>query len=247
MNVQPRTWFKTGLNISGNYTLSNTAQDGSSTGFVNPFFFTRNVGPIYPVYAHNMTTGEYLIDAATKARFWDLGNMGGQNLGLSNRPSGAFGGRHALAETLLDEELFRRTAVSARNYQEITFLRDLKFTNNLALDYQIQNSNSYDNTVVGDGAPGGRSQKTSASNLAFIASQLLNYGKNFDAHRVDVLLGHESFNQMNTSVNGFKQGQTVSGNTELGNFTTINSTGSSVDRYKIESFFSRLNYDYEGK
>lgn len=247
VNVQPRTWFKTGLNISGNYTLSNTAQDGGSTSFVNPFFFTRNVGPIYPVYAHNMTTGQYLIDPATGEKFWDLGNMGSAGLGLSNRPSGAFAGRHALAETRLDEELFRRTAVSARNYQEITFLRDFKFTNNLAIDYQIQGSNSYDNTVVGDGAPGGRSQKTSATNLGFIASQLLNYGRNFDAHRVDLLLGHESFNQMNTSVNGFKQGQTVSGNTELGNFTTINSTGSSVDRYKIESYFSRLNYDYEGK
>lgn len=247
VNVQPRTWLKTGLNMSGIYSLSNTAQDGSSTGFVNPFFFTRNIGPVYPVYAHNMTTGEYLIDPATGQPFWDLGNMGSLGLGLSNRPSGAFAGRHALAETTLDEELFRRTTVGARNYIDITFLKDFKFTNNLALDYQIQNNNSYDNTVVGDGAPGGRSQKTSLTNQAFIASQLLNYAKDINAHKLDVLLGHESFNQMNTNVNGFKQGQTVSGNVELGNFTTINSTGSVVDRYTIESFFSRLNYDYNGK
>ncbi|HKH62964.1 MAG TPA: hypothetical protein VKA49_19120, partial [Flavitalea sp.] len=144
-------------------------------------------------------------------------------------------------------ELFRRTSVSARNYMEFTFLKDFKFTNNLAVDYQIQNNNSYDNTVVGDGAPAGRSQKTSITNLGFIASQLLNYGKTFNEHRIDVLLGHESFDQMNTNVNGFKQGQTVSGNVELGNFTTINSTGSTVDEYKIESFFSRLNYDFDGK
>ena len=247
VNVQPKTWLKTGLNMSGNYSLSNTAQDGSSTGFVNPFFFTRNIGPVYPVYAHNMTTGQYLIDPATGEKFWDLGNLGSSGLGLSNRPSGAFGGRHALAETTLDEELFKRTSASARNYVDITFLKDFKFTNNLAVDYQIQNNNSYDNTVVGDGAPAGRSQKTSITNLAFIASQLLNYGKTLNQHRIDVLLGHESFNQSNTNVNGFKQGQTVSGNVELGNFTTINSTGSTVDEYKIESFFSRLNYDFDGK
>ncbi|MBC7829872.1 MAG: SusC/RagA family TonB-linked outer membrane protein [Chitinophagaceae bacterium] len=246
VNVQPKTWLKTGLNISGNYSLSNTAQDGGSTNFVNPFFFSRNVGPIYPVYAHNMTTGQYLIDPATGKQFWDLGNMGGAS-GVPNRTSGGFAGRHALAETLLDEELFRRTSVSARNYQEITFLKNFKFTNNLSVDYQIQNNNSYDNNVVGDGAPAGRSQKTSVSNLGFVASQLLNYGKTLGVHRVDALFGHESFNQMNTNVNGFKQGQTVSGNVELGNFTTINSTGSFVDRYKIESYFSRLNYDYEGK
>jgi TonB-dependent SusC/RagA subfamily outer membrane receptor len=39
VNVQPKTWFKTGLNISGNYSISNTANDAGSTNFVNPFFF----------------------------------------------------------------------------------------------------------------------------------------------------------------------------------------------------------------
>lgn len=246
VNVQPRTWLKTGLSISGNYSLSNTAQDSGSTSLVNPFYFTRNIGPIYPVYAHNMRTGEYLIDPVTGQKFWDLGNMGGIS-GVPNRTSGAFAGRHALGETILNEELFRRTSVSARNYQEITFLNDFRFTNNLSVDYQIQNNNSYANAVVGDGAPVGRSQKESISNAAFVASQLLNYAKTFNIHRVDALIGHESFNQMNTVVNGFKQGQIVSGNFELGNFSTVNSTGSYVDRYKIESYFSRLNYDYDGK
>jgi hypothetical protein len=60
VNVQPTNWLKAGLNVAGNYTFSNTARDDGSTSFVNPFFFSRNIGPIYPVYAHNMTTGEYL-------------------------------------------------------------------------------------------------------------------------------------------------------------------------------------------
>ncbi|MFX5521720.1 hypothetical protein ABTD78_20885, partial [Acinetobacter baumannii] len=88
----------------------NTASDGGSTNFVNPFFYSRNIGPIYPVYAHDMTTGAYLIDPTTGMRFWDLGNMGGA-MGVPNRPSGAFAGRHALAETTLNEQYFRRTVV----------------------------------------------------------------------------------------------------------------------------------------
>ncbi len=245
VNVNPLPWLKTGLNVSGNFSTSNTAADGGSTSFVNPFFYSRNQGPIYPVYAHNMTTGAYLLDA-TGNRFWDLGNMGGTQ-GVPNRPSGGFAGRHALAETSLNEQNFRRSAISARNYVDITFLRDFKFTNNISIDYQGQYDGSYENTLVGDGAPAGRSSRDFGSNMGFVLSQLLNYGKKFGDHRVDVLLGHESFNQRQEALGGFKQGQSLSGNTELGNFTTINSSTSSVDRYRIESYFSRVNYDYKGK
>ncbi|MBC7652639.1 MAG: SusC/RagA family TonB-linked outer membrane protein [Deinococcales bacterium] len=245
VNVQPKTWLKTGLNISGNYTTSNTARDGGSTNFVNPFFFSRNVGPIYPVYAHNMTTGALLLDG-TGNKFWDLGNMGGTS-GVPNRPSGGFGGRHALAETILNEQIFRRTVVSARSYVDVTFLKDFKFSNTFSVDFQNAYSSAYDNTLVGDGAPAGRSQKDGSSVTGFLLNQILSYGKSFGDHRIDALAAHESYNEIQSNINGFKQGQSLSGNTELGNFTTINSTGSSIDRYRIESYFSRLNYSYRGK
>lgn len=246
LNVQPLSWFKTGLNISGNHSISNTASDGGSTSFVNPFFYSRNIGPIYPVYAHNMTTGEYLLDGTGK-RFWDLGNMGGTS-GVPNRPSGGFAGRHALAETVLNEQNFRRTVVSARQYADITFLRDFKFTNNVSVDFQNQYDGSFENTLVGDGAPAGRSDRTTSMSTGLVLSQILNYGRRIgSSHRIDALIGHESFNQFDQGQRGFKQGQSLSGNTELNNFTTINSATSYLDRYRIESFFSRVNYDFKGK
>jgi TonB-linked SusC/RagA family outer membrane protein len=245
VNINPLPWLKTGLNVSGNFSSSNTASDGGSTSFVNPFFYSRNIGPIYPVYAHNMTTGAFLLDG-TGNRFWDLGNMGGSQ-GVPNRPSGGFAGRHALAETSLNEQNFNRSVVSARSYVDITFLKNFKFTNNISVDFQGQYESSYENTLVGDGAPAGRSSRDYGSNMGVILSQLLNYGKKLGDHRVDVLVGHESFNQRQEALGGFKQGQSLSGNTELGNFTTINSSTSSLDRYTIESFLSRVNYDYKGK
>jgi TonB-linked SusC/RagA family outer membrane protein len=247
VNVQPVKWLKTGLNISGNHSISNTARDGGSTNFVNPFFFSRNVGPIYPVFAHNMTTGEFLIDPTTGQKFWDLGNFGGTNLGIPNRPSGGFAGRHALGETTLNSQLFSRTVASVRSSTDIFFLKHFKFTNNVSVDFQYQGDNSFDNPVVGDGAPAGRSSRQFTSNVGLIASQLLNYNNTFGSHGLDVLVGHENFNQRQTDLNGFKQGLSLSGNTELGNFTTINSLNSSLDRYTIESYFSRLNYNYQGK
>ena len=158
VNVQPISWLKTGLNLSANYTESNITLDTGNTSLDNPFYFIRNIGPIYPVYAHDMTTGAYLIDSTTGQRFWDLGNSGGA-LGVPNRTSGGLAGRHPLAEARLDQELIQRTSVSARSYQEISFNENFKFTNNLSIDYQGQTNNSFNNPLVGEGAPIGRSQK----------------------------------------------------------------------------------------
>ncbi len=247
VNVQPKDWIRTGLNLGGNHSVSNTARDGGSTSFVNPFFFSRNIGPIYPVFAHNMTTGEYLIDPATGQRFWDLGNLGSSGLGIPNRPSGGFAGRHALAETTLNEQLFTRTTVSARSATDFFFLKNFKFTNNISVDFEYQGDESFENTLVGDGAPAGRSRRRFQSSTGFIASQLLNYNNEFGNHSIDVLVGHESYNQKDTDVNGFKQGQSLSGNSELNNFTTINSLTSALDRYRIESYLSRANYNFKEK
>ncbi|MBX2926767.1 MAG: SusC/RagA family TonB-linked outer membrane protein [Saprospiraceae bacterium] len=247
VNVQPKEWLRTGLNLSGNHSISNTARDAGSTSFVNPFFFSRNIGPIFPVYAHNMTTGEYLIDPATGQRFWDLGNFGNSGLGIPNRPGSGFAGRHGLAETTLNSQLFTRTVVSARSTTDLFFLKNFKFSNNLAVDFEYQADNSFENTLVGDGAPAGRSRRQFGSTTGLIASQLLTYTKDIKDHNIDILIGHESFNQRGTDLNGFKQGQSLSGNTELNNFTTINSLTSALDFYRIESYLSRANYNYKDK
>jgi TonB-linked SusC/RagA family outer membrane protein len=247
VNVNPLEWLKTGLNLNSNYSEFNISSDG--TGIVNPFTFTRNIGPIYPYYAHNMTTGDYVLDALGN-RIWDLGNFQNSPTGIANgirnRP-GTTSGRHAPAELLLNDNGSTRWVLGARWTTEITFLRNFKFTNNVSIDFQSQNDFSYENTLVGDGAPAGRSSKAAGTTRGFTANQLLNFNKKFGAHNVDVLVGHENYDQYDTDLNGFKQGQSLTGNTELGNFTTINSLGSSVDRYRIESFFSRVTYDYNSK
>lgn len=247
VNVRPLSWLKTGLNLTGNFSKFNTASEG--TGIVNPFTFSRNIGPIYPFYAHNMTTGAFVLDANGN-KVWDLGNMQNDPLGLQNgipnRP-GTTSGRHAPAELILNDYLSRRWFIGARFNTEITFLKNFKFTNNLGVDFQSENSGTYENTLVGDGAPAGRTQKTSLTSTGVTANQLLSFTKKFRSHGIDVLVGHESFSQFETDVNGFKQGQSLTGNIEFGNFTTINSLNSSQDRNTTEGYLSRLNYDYDGK
>jgi TonB-linked SusC/RagA family outer membrane protein len=250
VNVQPKTWLKTGLSISGNHTVSNTVTDDGNF-FVNPFFFSRNIGPIYPVYAHNMTTGAYVLDPLTNERVFDLGNLGSSPVGIANgiqnRPGGGLGGRHTLAEALLNDIKLRRTGVGAVSATDIMFLKKFKFTNTIGIGFENQQDNSYENQVVGDGAPAGRSRVETSSLSNVVLTQLLNYTNQFGDHRIDALVAHESQQLKQYSLDGFKQGQTFAGITDLGNFTTINSTNSTTNKRTIESYFSRVNYDYKGK
>jgi TonB-linked SusC/RagA family outer membrane protein len=243
VNSQLRDWLRSGLNVSANVSSSESARTASSTGYVNPFFFARNIGPIFPVYAIDPATGEYILDDAGRRQY----DLGGGEFGLPNRPSGASPGRHIVAETMWNEDMFQRNVISARTFAEAKFLDHFTFTANVGIDVNAYYAGGYDNNRVGDGAPAGRARKTSTTTRVLNFNQLLNYNRSFNQHSFDVLLGHESYQWDYDYFYGFKQGLIVDGNIELVNFTTINSTTSYVHKYRSEGFFSRLNYDFDNR
>lgn len=246
VNTQPQKWIKTGLNISASINQSNQASDGSSTGYVNPFFFSRGIGPIYPIHAHNMTTGEYLLDEFGN-KIYDLGNMGGLGLGIPNRPSGAYPGRHVIEETKLNKNDFRRNTISGRAYANIYFTKWLNFATNIGADITDYNSSTYENTIVGDGAPAGRASKENQKTISYTFNQVLNFNKQFDVHNIGATVGHENYDYTYISLSGSKQGEVLQGSVEFPNFSTINSLSSSKSEHRIESYFGRVNYDFDGK
>ncbi|MBA4141265.1 MAG: SusC/RagA family TonB-linked outer membrane protein, partial [Segetibacter sp.] len=243
LNTQPLSWFRTGLNLSGIITKSKQgASESSSTGLVNPFYASRIIGPIYPVYAHSQTTGEYLLDEKGN-RIYDLGSLA--SLGLPNRPIA--GGRHAIAETRWNENTLRRNVLSGRVFGEIAFLKDFKFTTNVAADFSNSLRVRYENRTVGDGAPSGRGTRTSGNNVTFTINELLNYSRSFGNHTIEALAGHENYDATYNTLQGQRTGQIVDGVIELINFTTTSSLTSTQDNYNIESYLSRLNYSYANK
>lgn len=247
VNSRPTTWFKTGLNISGNISKANQSDGGSgnSGAIVNPFNFSRYIGPIYPVYAHNPTTGALLYDIAG-APVYDTGNLSG-SLGVPNRPSGAYAGRHVLEETLLNTNQIKRNAISARTYGEISFLKDFKFTTNVGLDVGNYFSSDYQNKIVGDGAPGGRANNTESTTTSYTIEELLNYNKRVGKHNFGALIGHNNYSYLYKYLTGARTTQIVDGNTELVNFATTTNLSSYTDTYRKEAVFTRLSYDYDSK
>lgn len=241
VNANPVKWFKTGLNIAGTVSDSNVANGlGTNAGtgsnaYNNVFFFSRNIGPIYPVYQHN-EAGDFILD-----------KNGNKIYDNANRPAGASNGRHVVQETELNENRFKKNAISARAYGEITFLKDFKFTQKINADFNNTDRSSYDNNIIGDGAPAGRATLTGINQASITATQVLNYNKVIEDHSFEFLAGHETYKFRYDYLTGSKNSQVLDGNRELVNFSTISNLNSYKDRYNLESYFTQLNYNYQGK
>ena len=77
----------------------------------------------------------------TQGYVYDLGN----SPGLPTRVYGASPGRHVVAETMWNDDLFKRTVLGARTYVDLFFLKDFKFTLNLSSDISSYNGSSFEN------------------------------------------------------------------------------------------------------
>ena len=244
LNSQLTKWFKVGTNLNFTNSSGNFASTDGSNSIVNPFFFAARMGPIFPVYAYDPAKpGAYVLDASGN-RQYDYGN--GTIPGLV-RPAGAYGGRHTIAENELSREMFSRNVFNGRAYAEVKFTDWMKLTTNYATDYTNRNDLTYQNNIIGDGAPSGRSSKDYQTNVGTTFNQLLNINKQFKDHSFEALLGHENYKLNEDNLSGQRQNQVATGNIELANFTTTTSLSSQVDNIAIESYFANFKYDYRGK
>ena len=237
VNTNPVKWFKTGTNLSGSVIVSNFPAE---SGIVNPFSFARGMGPIFPVYAINPTTGEYILDQLGN-RF-DFGNIPGVGFRPVNQ------GRHAIYENMLNIARWRRNILSGRSYADINFTKDLKFTTNIIYDVQDYQEEGFQNRFIGDGAPSGRASREITRDQSYTFNQLLSYNRRFGKHNVGALAGHENYWYQFNYFYGFRVDQLFNdGNTEFPNFATIQTLTSQTDNHRIESYLSKANYDYDGK
>jgi TonB-linked SusC/RagA family outer membrane protein len=243
LNTQMKDWFKVGANINTTVSSSNRSTADGGNSFVNPFFFTRGMAPIYPIYAPDPKNPGSFLNLENGRRRYDYGNLSA--LGISNRPQN--GGRHVLAETELNENFFRRNLMSGRTYAEFVFLKDFKFTSNVGVDVSNANSVVFGNPEIGDGAPAGRASNLFETSTSYNLSQLLTYNKTVGKHSFDGLLGHENFNFVTNKLDGSRSQQISEGNYELINFTTTTELTSQFDMRRVEGYFSRFNYDFDSR
>ncbi|MCD7938534.1 MAG: SusC/RagA family TonB-linked outer membrane protein, partial [Tannerellaceae bacterium] len=243
VNITPVNWFKAGVNISGSHHKMNFASgdpdDTSSytTHYINPFYYSRFMAPVYPVHLHDLETGDYILDA-NKQKQYDSGATYARAQNLN---------RHIVWETELDRNRRYRTSLLGQVFADVKFLND--FTLSLKGDLNTWNEERqvYNNAIIGDGAGSGRASRTIYRYKTYTFQQQLNWNRSFGAHNIDFLVGHENYSYLRSYTYAFKTNEILPNNPVLSNFTVTSSLDNYEYDYKTESYLSRLRYNYDDK
>jgi len=238
VNSSITDWLKLGANLSAASNSYNYAatDDGSIN---NPFYFSRAIAPIYPVYLRDPKTGEIVNDVLGNQRY-DYGNHLAE-FGIAR----AFNpGRHAIAETIKNKSNANRDFISARAYVDVNILPWLTFNASFSPDIQSIREEGYDNTEVGDGAPSGRYNQTWYRQVNYTTNQLLRTNNTFGKHNLEGVLGHEYYSYKYDEIYGMRNTQGFQGLYVFSNFTNISSLTSGLTESSVESYFGRANYNY---
>ncbi len=235
------------LTLGGSINTSFAEQkgpDGAGTSsIVNPFGWANDIGPIYPVYIVD-NNGNFALDA-NGDRQYDLGE-GYSEFGIQSRPYNP--GRHAVAEAILNEELDEENDVGIRLFSNFNITESIKLTLNYGRDYQDVIDSSYENNIVGDGAPSARFGEERYRRLIENFNQIITYNKTIkEKHNLDITLGHESVDRTFSEVDGFKNTQVAEGIYEFDNFSVISELSGYSSGYSLEGYFARINYNFDHK
>ncbi len=237
VNAQVSDWLKVGGNFAGTFSNGNQSQLGGSNSFRNAFRFTRGMGPIYPIYAHDPVTGAFILDENGN-RVFDLDD---------NRPSGASTGRHVIVERQNDVDFDEITTLNLKTFADISLMENLSLRVNLSYEDENYYNTFFWNKIIGDGAPDGLGFKQYVRTKRIGFNQLLNYMWSFDDHNFEFLVGHENQELTIDDLNGTRTVQIADGNLELINFVNTTELVSQVDGETEDSYFGRVNYNYNQK
>lgn len=239
VNTEATSYLKMGINMDASFSVRNDVTSGGSATS-NPFYYTRNMGPIYPVYWYDVNTGALMKDANGNPMLdW------GTPAQMGTRPYA--GNSNLLGSLELDERSNRRFNGNLAPYVAISLHKNLTFKSTIAVNIWEDNATTYQNSLFGD-ASGvkGRSTKTFDRQLSLTFNQVLNWNKKFNDHSVNVLVGHENYRLRYDFVSATRTGFLFPNSTELtSGSVTEGQPSSGVDNLTLESYFASANYSFK--
>ncbi len=238
LEQEVNTWLRVGFNAAYANSKQATTNEQNSA-YQNPFNFTRNIAPIYPVYLRN-AQGEFVLGSDGK-RLYDFGNgvMGTRQFVATENPR---------ATLDYDINTYNADNLSGRAFAEFKILPDLRLTINYGMDLNNYGEVSFQTPLFGNAASvSGRGSVDRGRDLTTNINQLVNYNKRFGDHNLDFLLGHESYLLRQEFLTGSKENFLLPQNPQLGNGVSIQSLSSSEDEYSVEGYFGQVKYDFKSK
>ena len=239
---QLKDWLKVGGNMAFvHYEAKSMSEDGSSNSSGNPIAVAMTTAPIYPLFIRN-ADGSVKYDAYGN-KMYDYGDGG--NAGLERQQ---WTGTNALSDALLNQNAFEGNAFNAVGFAEVRFLKDFTFTTTNTVTVDETRSHDVTNPYYGNyAASNGITYVAHSRGYVYNFEQMLSWGHQFGAHKVDVTLAHDAYRSKSYSLSGQKSNMFDPNNYELNNAITDGSPGSSRSTYNNERFIARALYDYDQK
>jgi len=227
------------IKINGSIAYTRGEQNSMNisnlNGYANTFAFIQQMAPIYPVYGYD-ANGNQIVENGKPV--YDFGN-------------GVYGTRpyapnqNVAASDEANENQTLRDNLVTRFGATFKFLKDFQFQVNGGYDVTNVANNKFTTPTFGDANGIGYVNKQRNRVQNYTINELLTYKKSIKKHNIDVLLGHENYAYEYSYLYGYKKNVYVSDIPEFDNAITMEELSSYTDHYALESYFGRLNYDYD--
>lgn len=231
------------IKINGSVAYSRSEQNSqaisSLDNYVNTFMFTQNIAPIYPVYAYDAQGNRVLNEDGSPV--YDFGN--GTYGTSAYAPN-----QNVVASDDANQNQVIRDNLNTRFGASIKFLNDFQLQVNGGYDVMNTAQNRFATPSFGDAqSVNGRGYKYRNRTQSYTINELLTWKKAIKKHHFDVLAGHENYSYRYNYLNTQKTNFFAPDMPEFDNAITNQEIGSYTDEYSIESYFGRVNYDYDEK
>ena len=156
-----------------------------------------------------------------------------------------------LRDMRTDYNRVRMTRIFGTAHGAVEIIKGLKLKEVLSYDYSIQKDARYFNALSGAGPKSGSDAQSSKGFIEYgklISSTSLNYVRTFaNKHHLDVLAAYEAESFQTDKAAGEKSKMPSDQLFEPDNAAVINSFVSSTQDYRLLSYLTRLNYDYDNR
>ncbi len=247
-DYQAFKWLKLGANVG--YTNSNTQNNpglGTSMGSSNILYYTSQMAPIYPIYVR-------VLDANGNPtiRTDDYGNpQYDYGIAATNYPgmSRAFGQTgNPLGSNRYNKITSKQQQLSGTFNIDINFTKWLKFNATSNINWGHTNYSDYETGLYGPKVSvNGQIDKYQDDNFRQNHVQTLTFYDQFGKHGVNVMAGHEWYDEKRTYLYAYAQGLFSESIKEINAAANPVSSESYSKEYNVEGWFATGQYNYDNK
>ena len=246
INSQITDWLGANINASLAHATSNFS-DYTGTSTSNVWYTAQFINPLLPVYLKDIN-GNTVYDSDGNIQYdW------GEATPYGTRP-GSLSDFSSLGMLMLDKAYNKRDVAGLRtglvlgsDLAKYGWRQGIKFAVNFSTDYVSRNYMRYMNAQHGNQAnAGGLMEKENHRTQSYTFNQLLSWDRTFGEHTIGLLAGHEWYAYEYSYLLAGKT-NLVEGIYELRPGTTLYEADSYSDKYRIDSWLGRANYNYGGR